>query len=146
VSAEDDGRDVQHIDDPGQGDGQRSRRRVDGVPGGRVTPGGARAQLVGPGVERQARRPHQCVPARVLLEAPGGTAAARRPGGVDAHVPHLAGPARTPGHDTPAQDGGAADADLAGQVDEVLQRAGPPGCPLRHRASGEIGLVAEDDR
>ena len=143
MPAEDDGRDVQDVDDAGEGDAERAGGGVDGGAGGRVPGAYPRGELARCGIQREPRGGQQRVPAGVLLEAAGRAAAAGRPVGIDADVPHLAGPSGAAGHHLAAQDRGASDADLTREVEEVAVRAWAAGCGLGDGARGQVGLVAE---
>ena len=67
-----------------------------------------------------------------------------RPLGVDHHVADLAGIAPDPGHGLAADDDPAAETDLAGEIDQVLDVGGHPAYVLRQ--SAEVRVVADVDR
>ena len=86
----------------------------------------------------------QHVLADLRLPAADRAAPADPSSGVDAHVPDLAGVAARAGQRTAVEDDPAADADLAGQVHEVLHAdSSAPGL-LGNGA--EVGVVADHDR
>ena len=93
VAAEDDGRDVEHVDHAGQGDAEGPGRADECLTGPVVALPGALGELRGGGRVREPGCVEDGVLPGVALEATGGPAGARRSVGVDAHVADLPGPA-----------------------------------------------------